>query len=283
MPALRLVLVLAVMTSMLSGAPSRASAAPTATTDASRCHLIAPADATPVGTGTCPGVRPGALVRTSKGSCTFNFVFRGTRRLPSGRILRETYIGTAGHCILGDSATDSEVGERRWRRGEGPVAADSRGRVIGEFAYAILDSPKDFALIRVRPGTYVNPQMCHFGGPTSIDGGTHPREVVPLHFFGQGAAFGKVVPARTLVAYGLHDPAEVTATGTAIVGDSGSGVIGPRGGAVGVLVAVGIGFGGIGTHYADTGNVFITRIGPQLARAERVLGADLRLVTAPLE
>src|SRR5262245_48428277 len=34
--------------------------------------------AAPVGVGTCPGVRPGAIVNSDTGQCTFNFVFLGS-------------------------------------------------------------------------------------------------------------------------------------------------------------------------------------------------------------
>src|SRR6267378_7737373 len=41
------------------------------------CTLIAvPAAAPPVGTGACPGVRPGAIVLTDVGQCTLNFLFQ---------------------------------------------------------------------------------------------------------------------------------------------------------------------------------------------------------------
>ena len=59
--------------------------------------------AAPVGATACPGVRPGAIVDTDVGQCTLNFVFNGS----DGR----TYIGTAGHCILGTSPFGGDVGE----------------------------------------------------------------------------------------------------------------------------------------------------------------------------
>src|SRR6267378_8622222 len=53
------------------------------------CTLIAvPAVAPPVGTGACPGVRPGAIVLTEIGQCTLNFLFRGSDG--------SRYVGTAG-------------------------------------------------------------------------------------------------------------------------------------------------------------------------------------------
>ncbi|HMC05279.1 MAG TPA: hypothetical protein VKJ83_07385, partial [Actinomycetota bacterium] len=83
----------------------------------------------PVGVGNCPGVRPGAVVQTDVGLCTLNFLFEAPDR--------ERYIGTAGHCILDEGGpTGGNVGEKTWPKGQGPVAKDSQGHRIGEFAYA---------------------------------------------------------------------------------------------------------------------------------------------------
>ena len=114
-------------------------------------RLIEVAAAAPVGVTACPGVRPGGIVNSDVGQCTFKFVFAGS----DGR----TYIGTAGHCILGASPFGGDVGEMSWAPGTGPVASDAGGSRIGEFAYAILLDPKDFSLIRVDPGIPVSPQV----------------------------------------------------------------------------------------------------------------------------
>src|SRR4051812_47051786 len=100
------------------------------------CPLIDVPAAAPVGTGTCPGVRPGAIVNSDVGQCTLNFLFTGSDG--------QRYIGTAGHCILGESPVGGDVGEQSWAAGTGPVATDADGNRIGEFAYAILQDPKDF-------------------------------------------------------------------------------------------------------------------------------------------
>src|SRR5918995_2457545 len=140
------------------------------------CKLIPVPTAAPVGTGTCPGVRPGAIVSSDKGQCTFNFLFNGS----DGR----QYIGTAGHCILGDSAIGGgDFGEESWAPGAGPEARDASGNRIGEFAYAILQDPKDFALIRLDPSVQANPGMCHFGGPTATND-QPPGGLVVLNHYG---------------------------------------------------------------------------------------------------
>lgn len=237
------------------------------------CQLIptASAEAPPVGTGACPGVRPGAVVQSDAGQCTFNFLFKGSDG--------NRYMGTAGHCILGESPTGGDVGERTWAPGTGPVAQDGDGKRIGEFAYAILQDPKDFALIRLDAGVPASPQMCHFGGPTGRNDAL-VQEPVVLHHFGQGLGLGTALPARTHLAPSMPDPDHVYANGVAIFGDSGSGVIDDTGKAVGVLVTIGVHTAQVGTT-TDAGTIGITRLAPQQARAAQALGIRLRLVTAP--
>lgn len=235
------------------------------------CRLIGPADAPPFGVGPCPGVRPGGLVRSDKGSCTLNFLFAGS---DGGR-----YIGTAGHCILGDSVFAEDVGEQVWPPGTGPPATDAGGARIGEFAYAVLQSPKDFALIRLDPGVAASSQMCHFGGPTGINNDVSATPVT-LHHRGNGLVFGSTVSARTHVAPAMPDRDHVFAWGAAISGDSGSGVISSDGRAVGVLVTVGGHFGQIGTGGTESGLIGITRLQPQVERAAQALGVSLTIQTA---
>jgi hypothetical protein len=237
------------------------------------CKLIPVPAAAPVGTGPCPGVRPGAMVTSDAGQCTFNFLYNGSDG--------ERYIGTAGHCILGESPIGGDVGEESWAEGTGPVARDAEGNRIGEFAYAILQDPKDFALIRLDDGVQASPQMCHFGGPNGTNA-DQPSSAVVLNHFGNGLGVGSVLPARSALALGMPNPDHVFAQGVAVPGDSGSGVISSDGRAVGVLVTVGVHSSSIGTDGVDAGVVGITRIPPQEARAEQVLGTTLNLQTAPL-
>ncbi len=233
-----------------------------------QCKLIgvpkvAADSALPFGVGGCPGVRPGAVVRSEKGSCTFNFLFTGSDG--------NRYMGTAGHCILGDSQFVEEIGEETWAAGTGPEARDGTGKRIGEFAYAILLTPKDFALVRLDPGVAADAQMCHFGGPTAIHTASSGSGLI--HHRGNGLVFGAVVPARTSITLSYSNPNTVLAHGAAAPGDSGGGVLSEDGKAVGALVSLGVN---------PTGFIGITRLAPQVAQAEQVLGIDLTLVTAPL-
>jgi hypothetical protein len=240
------------------------------------CTLIPVPAAAPLGTGTCPGVRPGAIVRSDVGQCTLNFLFQGSDG--------SRYIGTAGHCILGTSPIGGDVGEMAWAPGTGPVARDDGGKRIGEFAYAILQDPKDFSLIRLDSQVQADAGMCHFGGPTAVnDDNPGLTEPVALNWFGNGVGVGAVLPARSAVAAGMPSPDHVFAQGAAAPGDSGSGVISSDGRAVGVLVTVGVHTASIGSGGLDAGLIGMTRLTPQVKRARQVLGVDLVLQLAPTQ
>lgn len=237
------------------------------------CTLIPVPAASPIGTGTCPGVRPGGIVVSDVGQCTLNFLFQGSDG--------NRYIGTAGHCILGTGELETNVGEQSWAPGTGPEARDGNGNRIGEFAYAVLLDPKDFSLIRLDSNVPADPGMCHFGGPTGVNADQPAvTQPVTLEFFGNGVGVGVAVPARTAVAAGMPDPDHVFANGVAAPGDSGSGVISSDGRAVGVLVTLGVHTGG---GILDSGLIGITRLLPQAERAEAVLGVSLTILGAPIQ
>jgi hypothetical protein len=258
-----------VLALLSAGAP--AGAAPLATT-APACddiELVASGDADPVATGACPGVRPGAYVATEGGGgCTFNFVFDGFGAGPEREALGR-YIGTAGHCVVGDSAPVV------WADGKGPQAFDGDGRHIGNHVFAVNDADRDFAVIKLLPGVESNPAMCHWGGPTGLYEEL-PTSQVELKHFGQGIGMGETIPARTAWAPRMGSPDRARAWGVVTFGDSGSGVITAAGEAVGVAVTI-----GFGSSSDSEGTIGITRLPPQLRLAEETLGIDLELVTAP--
>ncbi len=235
-------------------------------------------DATPVAlaTGGCRGVRPGAMVRTSIGICTMNFLFTGTDG--------ERYVGTAGHCLIRDP------GETK--RFTDPKVFDVDGAHVGDAVYAVKRgygadySPIiDFALIRLNAAgaAVATPEICHFGGPVGMDRVLGAGEIV--HHYGNGSVIRDVVPGRTGVTFGAGLlGGEYTFEYTGDVGaggDSGSPVIDHDGNAVGVLVA-GVDLANTKPYYPFHGGTpnIVTHLDYHLARAERALGIDLSLETA---
>lgn len=254
---------------VLSVAAPAANAAPAFNVGGESCELLAIPTAAPFATGSCGGVRPGALVEVPDGFCTMNFAFKG----PHGA----RYIGTAGHCVLGEN----QNGERVFTRSDGPPAKDAEGNRIGKFAYRNLQTNgnEDFALIRLKKGLEPNPQMCNFGGPTGINDDSSGAQT--LNYYGNGLAIGEVLPARTFYTTSLQNKRRVIANGVATPGDSGGPVTTSDGRALGLLVAVGYTIGGIGSNDPEVGTIFIPRVGPQLDRAARKLDTKLKLLKAP--
>jgi len=81
----------------------------------------------------------------------------------------------------------------------------------------------------------------------------------------------------------MPDPDHVFAQGVAVPGDSGSGVISSDGRAVGVLVTVGVHTASLGFGGLDAGTIGMTRLTPQVERAQAVLGVNLELQLAPVQ
>lgn len=226
----------------------------------------------PFGTGSCPGVRPGALLlKKDGGYCSFNFLFKGSDR--------RRYIGTAGHCAV------EEGKESSWLPGRGEMVWDSEGKAVGRFVYGIWDELRDFALIRLNKDVKASAQMCYFGGPTGLNADL-TDELVVLHQYGHGTGVGyepntktHTVSARSYAAAGMMNPDVVYATGVASFGDSGSGVISDDGRAVGVLVSVNAAVG-VGDNAGV--KIGVTRIAPQLEAAMEALGLRFNLMKAEL-
>lgn len=231
----------------------------------------------PIGLGSCPGVHPGSLIESDNGSCTLNFLFTGDDG--------DRYIGTAGHCLLATLPIGQNNGEQAFAEGEGPEARDGDGSRIGEFAYAIQEQPKDFALIRLDPTVDAGAQVPLFGGPTGVnDELTSGLSPTVLNNFGNSLGIGgPLANGKSFLALGMPDPDVVAATGVALPGDSGGPVLDEQGRAVGVLVNVGpqLSDALLSLESLDVGLIGITRLTPQVEQAERVMSVDLTLETAP--
>ena len=242
------------------------------------CRLIEVPAAGPFGVSSCPGVRPGSIVQSDVGTCTMNFMFTDTRG--------DRYIGTAGHCVLASTPIGGggNVGEFTYEPGQGPEARDAEGNRFGEFAYAVLEDPRDFALIRLDDGVEASPQVCTFGGPTGIND-SQPGLLEPtvLNSFGNPLGLGTGVTAKSFLALGMPNPDHLFATGLVLPGDSGGPVLDAAGQAVGVVVTTGLHLGDLTSlvEGLDVGLVGISRIAPQIAQAEDALDTTLELVTAP--
>jgi hypothetical protein len=265
-----------------------AGATPSASAPAAKqgcSHPVAVVDAAaPVGTGSCPGVRPGALVRIPRPDvdaqtqyvCTLNFRFRGVDRQGD----THAYMGTAGHCILGEGAW-KDVTERVWPLGGGPPVLDADRNQIGEFAYAVRDDLHDFALVRLFGGVAVNPEMCHFGGPTgwNLERTQQGRQ---LRHYGQGVGVSAVAPARTALSWSMRHEHWVYANGVVVPGDSGGPVISTDGRAVGLVVNLGVHARVRPLFGSEAAAIGIVRLRPPLNRAARAFNQYIFLQTADL-
>lgn len=226
-----------------------AAAVPGTAAVVAACSSPAAADPPPV-SGSCPGIRPGALM-TSPAGCTMNFVFTSTGS--------DRYIGTAAHCVGG-------VGQ--------PVYLSGVAGRTGVVAYWGWDRVPhhDFALVKIDADkvAQVNPAMCHWGGPSSLATGYQDEPVLLAHY-GHGVGAGSYAPtkARRGIGTAWNDHAFYMAT-AGTPGDSGSPVMGIDGKALGVLVTIG--------PFGNTS----TRLDVALADAIDDLGIPLTLVTAPL-
>src|SRR5688500_20206295 len=98
---------------------------------------------------------------------------------------------------------------------------------------------------------------------------------------GNSLAIGTVLPSRPTASLGMPDAYHVYAQGLVLPGDSGSGVTSADGRAVGVAVTTGLHSASVGSSGLDAGEVGITRLAPQVAQAQAVLGTTLTLLTAP--
>lgn len=252
---LALVLALVAPTAAVAGPAALAASDEGCPSPAGPGHLAQ----VPVANVPCGGVRPGAIVRTPTGRCSFSFMFAGSDG--------HTYAATAGHCLFKDEGRPTV-----WPAGQAPAAWDVGGRYIGEFAYA-EDWIDDFALIRVADGVEVEPAMCHWGGPTSLYG-PERRGPVVLRHFGYGIGISDVVPARTGAAVDSGwDERQLSFFGAVDWGDSGSALMTSDGAAVGTIVSLGADIGG---------NNNAQRLTYSIPRAEAALGIELELLTAPL-
>jgi hypothetical protein len=258
-------ILMTVVTTMALVASPSLSAAPAG--ERAGCLDLRLPTAAPFGTSSCPGVRPGALTLIpSEGvSCSLGFLFRDGKGA--------NYMTTAGHCAA------AEGKQHVWSAGKGPVASDSTGKPFGRFVFAAHRGAYDIAIIAVNRGVKVNAAMCHFGGPT---GTTTSRAggLATIEHYGNAGVISDVLPARTGLSTGLKDAWETPVLLASFKGDSGGPVVlAADGKALGYVTTIGVGVN------SNSGSIlaaptFVTRLGPQMALASKVLKRTFTLRTA---
>ena len=191
-------------------------------------------------------VHPGVQVFTEGAQCTANFVYQDASN---------TYLGQAAHCSGTGAATDTNGCDSESLPIGAPVdvtGADHPG-VLAYNSWLTMQSKgetdentcafNDLALIRVDPADVakVNPSVPQLGGPTGV--GAWGASGSTVYSYGNSELRGGVTalsPKQGVVVQNTgggwsHDV--YTAT-PGIPGDSGSGFLNARGGAIGVLSTV---------------------------------------------
>lgn len=213
--------------------------------------------------GACSGIRPGAAIATSAGSCTMAWILRDA----NGAL----YGSTAGHCGV--------VGQR----------VRVGGQAIGTMVYAV-DQPigEDFGVFSIDADKahLVDPDMCAWGGATGVWTEEGPVATGLVRHFGFGVGTGTL--AQTRARSGVLDHASATTfafVGAVAPGDSGSPARASSGEALGVITDL------LSPRSPGTGPlvpedpVLLTQLGigtrldHGLARVEAATGLSLSLVT----
>lgn len=191
-------------------------------------------------------IHPGVQSFTSGGQCTTNFVFFDKRYV---------YIGQAAHCSslgLPNETNGCETGVRPAGTKVRIEGASRPGKIvynswatmqkIGEKDGATCYG-NDFALIRIDPAdrSKVNPSIPVWGGPTGLDRSASFGE--RTYTYGDSslrAGLEALSPKFGLTTGDENDgwTHGIYTITPGIFGDSGSAVLGPSGGALGVLSTV---------------------------------------------
>jgi hypothetical protein len=224
--------------------------------------------AAPFGTTACAGVRPGGLVEfrhADGGTCSLGFVYSDK--------YGQLFITTAGHCVVPTGAY------KLWAVGKGPVAYVG-GKAVGRAVYARNDPEDpyvyDIAMIQITKGVKVNPQVCHFGGPTSASSTTARGDQVQV--YGNAQGLSEVLPARTLISLGNSNTYDAWIVGPSLFGDSGAPVVSASSGkAIGFITAIGYDLRSTASPGVD---MLVKRLGPQMYAVSKALHKTFYLKTA---
>lgn len=191
-------------------------------------------------------VHPGVQTFTESGQCTANFVFYDKK---------EVYIGQAAHCSslgLPDETNGCSTAVRPVGTKVRIEGASKRGVVVYNSWVAMQRAGEkdeatcfgnDFALVKIDKAdrSKVNPSMPIWGGPTGIDRSSAFGETTYTYGDSMLRAGLDALSPKFGISTGndldgwTHGIYTVT---PGIFGDSGSGVLGPTGGALGVLSTI---------------------------------------------
>ena len=191
-------------------------------------------------------IHPGVQTFTESGQCTSNFVFYDKK---------DVYIGQAAHCSsLGlPDETDGCITDVRPVGTKVRIEGASRRGVIVYNSWVAMQGANekdaatclgnDFALVKIDRAdrAKVNPSMPIWGGPTGIDRSSAFGE--STYTYGDSMLRGGLdalspkfgISTGTDLEGWTHGIYTVT---PGVFGDSGSGVLGPTGGALGVLSTI---------------------------------------------
>ena len=209
--------------------------------------FVRPADAAPRWAKASQAtIHPGVQVISESGQCTANFVFYDSK---------DVYIGMAAHCTSLGGQTDTNGCKTPARKVPTRVQIEGARRT----GYVVYNSWKtmqkvgelrgdrcldnDFALIKINSAdrSRVNPSIPFWGGPTGYDTSAPTGEAV-YSYGDSGLRFEvSALSPKKGVATDDYDGGWAHGIYTAspgIPGDSGSAVLGSRGGALGVLSTI---------------------------------------------
>jgi len=197
-------------------------------------------------TAKAAAIHPGVQTFTPSGQCTANFVFYDKK---------DVYIGQAGHCSSkglpnetnGCTTAHYPLGTKVRIEGaaqRGTIVYNSWAtmRSVGEKDESTCYG-NDFALVRIAPGdrAKVNPSIPVWGGPTGID--YHAGFGETTYTYGDSELRAGIDALSPKFGVSTGDDYDGWTHGIytvtpGIFGDSGSAVLGPTGGALGVLSTV---------------------------------------------
>lgn len=191
-------------------------------------------------------IHPGVQMFTHGAQCTANFVFYDAKNV---------YIGQAAHCSgtgLPNETNGCETGVRPLGTKVDVQGAGRRGVIVynswetmqrvGEKDHSTCLG-NDFALVRIHRDDLakVNPSVPFWGGPVGLDRSSSFGELT--YTYGDSLLRAGITALSPKFGFATGDDYDgwmhgIYTLNPGVVGDSGSAVLGPNGGALGVLSTI---------------------------------------------